>query len=158
MVTTEPRSAPQHPREGEVVAALRERTALTRAEIAETTGLSRSTVSSVLGTLLEEGAVVVAGYDEQPGRGRPTERVQIDRRVVRSARRAAPPARRRPARQQRPPQLPPRLAPPARVGPAGTGRSCPPHRPACLASRGARSLRADTATTERHRTMAADRG
>ncbi|HLR28738.1 MAG TPA: ROK family transcriptional regulator [Ruania sp.] len=84
MVTTEPRSAPQHPREGEVVAALRERTALTRAEIAETTGLSRSTVSSVLGTLLEEGAVVIAGYDEQPGRGRPTERVQIDRRVVRS--------------------------------------------------------------------------
>src|SRR5699024_3745144 len=84
MVTTEPRSAPQHPREGEVVAALRECTALTRAEIAETTGLSRSTVSSVLGTLLEEGAVVIAGYDEQPGRGRPTERVQIDRRVVRS--------------------------------------------------------------------------
>src|SRR5699024_6343962 len=84
MVTTEPRSAPRRPRDGEVVAALRERTALTRAEIAETTGLSSSTVSSVLGTLLEEGAVVIAGYDEQPGRGRPTEGVQIDRRVVRS--------------------------------------------------------------------------
>src|SRR5699024_10831120 len=84
MVTTEPRSPPQHPREGEAVAALRARTALTRAESAEATGLRRSPVSSVLGPLLEEGAVVIAGYDEQPGRGRPTERVQIDRRVVRS--------------------------------------------------------------------------
>lgn len=84
MVTTESRSAPEHPREGEVVDAFRARAALTRAEVAESTGLSRSTVSTVLGNLLDEGAVVLSSYDEQPGRGRPTERVRLDRSVVRS--------------------------------------------------------------------------
>lgn len=84
MITTESGSAPQHPRESEVVEAFRGGAALTRAEVADATGLSRSTVSTVLGRLLEEGAVVISSYDEQPGRGRPTERVRIDRSVVRS--------------------------------------------------------------------------
>lgn len=83
MVTVEPDAA-SHPREAEVVEAFRDNRSLTRAEIATRTGLSRSTVSEVLGRLIDEGAVQVVGHDEQPGRGRPTERVQIDRTAVRS--------------------------------------------------------------------------
>ncbi|WP_026819378.1 ROK family transcriptional regulator [Arthrobacter castelli] len=84
MVTAEPHLASAHPREAEVVKTFRNKGAVTRAQITDITGLSRSTVSAVIGRLVDEGVVVVASYDEQPGRGRPTERVEIDRTVVRS--------------------------------------------------------------------------
>ncbi|MBK0330834.1 ROK family transcriptional regulator [Brachybacterium sp. MASK1Z-5] len=84
MSTTGSLPTPAHPREAEVIDAFRGGGTLTRALIAESTGLSRSTVSAVLTGLVEEGAVEVVGHDEQPGRGRPTERVAIDRTAVRA--------------------------------------------------------------------------
>ncbi|MFE5775971.1 ROK family protein [Brachybacterium sp. NPDC056505] len=84
MSTTGSPPTPAHPREAEVIDAFRDGGTLTRALIAESTGLSRSTVSAVLTRLVEEGAVEVVGHDEQPGRGRPTERVAIDRAAVRA--------------------------------------------------------------------------
>ncbi|UEJ84259.1 ROK family protein [Brachybacterium halotolerans subsp. kimchii] len=84
MSTTGSLPTPAHPREAEVINAFRGGGTLTRALIAESTGLSRSTVSAVLTRLVEEGAVEVVGHDEQPGRGRPTERVAIDRTAVRA--------------------------------------------------------------------------
>jgi predicted NBD/HSP70 family sugar kinase len=84
MSTTGSLPTPAHPREAEVIDAFRDGGTLTRARIAESTGLSRSTVSAVLTRLVEEGAVEVVGHEEQPGRGRPTERVAIDRTAVRA--------------------------------------------------------------------------
>lgn len=84
MSTTGSPPTPAHPREAEVIDAFRDGGTLTRALIAESTGLSRSTVSAVLTRLVEEGVVEVVGHDEQPGRGRPTERVEIDRAAVRA--------------------------------------------------------------------------
>ncbi|WP_152352413.1 ROK family transcriptional regulator [Brachybacterium subflavum] len=84
MSTTGSLPTPAHPREAEVIDAFRGGGTLTRARIAESTGLSRSTVSAVLTRLVEEGAVEVVGHEEQPGRGRPTERVAIDRTAVRA--------------------------------------------------------------------------
>jgi predicted NBD/HSP70 family sugar kinase len=84
MSTTGSLPAPAHPRETEVIEAFRDGGTLTRARIAEVTGLGRSTVSAVVTRLVEEGAVEVVGHDEQAGRGRPTEQVAIDRTAVRA--------------------------------------------------------------------------
>lgn len=78
MSTTGSNHDPAHPREAEVIEALRTSRPITRAAIAEATGLSRTTVSAVIAPLLEEGTVVVAGHEDHPGRGRPTERIEID--------------------------------------------------------------------------------
>ncbi|MBP2380130.1 ROK family transcriptional regulator [Brachybacterium sacelli] len=84
MSTTGSHQAPASAREREVIEAFRAGGVLTRARIAETTGLGRSTVSAVLTRLTDEGAIAVVGHDEQDGRGRPTERLAVDPDAVRA--------------------------------------------------------------------------
>lgn len=84
MSTTGSHQTPAFAREREVIETFRAGGVLTRAQVAETTGLGRSTVSAVLTRLLDEGAVAVVGHNEQDGRGRPTERLAIDPNAVRA--------------------------------------------------------------------------
>ncbi|WP_165831731.1 ROK family transcriptional regulator [Brachybacterium endophyticum] len=84
MSTTGSLPTPAHPREAEVIEVFRGGGAITRAGLAEVTGLSRSTISAVVTRLVDEGAVKVVGHDERDGRGRPTEQVAVDRAALRA--------------------------------------------------------------------------
>ncbi|TWD81376.1 putative NBD/HSP70 family sugar kinase [Kribbella amoyensis] len=66
--------------EERVLRALREGGAMSRGEIAELVGLSRSTLSEVTGRLLHRGAIVVVDTDagRREGSGRPAERLALD--------------------------------------------------------------------------------
>jgi len=77
MSTTGSHQVPASAREREVIEAFRAGGVLTRARIAETTGLGRSTVSAVLTRLTDEGVIAVVGHEEHDGRGRPTERLAV---------------------------------------------------------------------------------
>ncbi|MEY8039117.1 ROK family transcriptional regulator [Saccharopolyspora cebuensis] len=63
-----------------VLRALRERGALSRGEIAEVVGLSRTTVSEITRDLLRRGVIVVVDTDAavRAGSGRPAERLALD--------------------------------------------------------------------------------
>ncbi|SFS73812.1 ROK family transcriptional regulator [Saccharopolyspora flava] len=63
-----------------VLRALRERGALSRGEIADAVGLSRTTISEITRDLLRDGAVVVVDTDaaQRAGSGRPAERLALD--------------------------------------------------------------------------------
>ncbi|MET3768204.1 putative NBD/HSP70 family sugar kinase [Marisediminicola sp. UYEF4] len=66
--------------EERVLALLRERGALRRAEIANQVGLSRTTLSEIANSLLERRAIVVVDTDavSREGSGRPAERLALD--------------------------------------------------------------------------------
>lgn len=66
--------------EERVLQALREHGALSRTQIAEVIGLSRTTLSDITSHLLERGAIVVVDTDAETraGRGRPAERLALD--------------------------------------------------------------------------------
>ncbi|MBE1878410.1 ROK family transcriptional regulator [Myceligenerans pegani] len=66
--------------EGRVLSALRAFGALSRAELAERVGLSRTTLSEITATLVKRGAVVVVDTDAalRRGSGRPAERLALD--------------------------------------------------------------------------------
>jgi predicted NBD/HSP70 family sugar kinase len=66
--------------EQRVLAVLRERGALSRAQIAERVGLSRTTLSEITADLVARGAVVVArtDLDLRQGSGRPAELLALD--------------------------------------------------------------------------------
>ncbi|WP_328993550.1 ROK family transcriptional regulator [Kribbella sp. NBC_01245] len=66
--------------EDRVLRALREGGAMSRGEIAEVVGLSRSTMSEITGSLLHRGAIVVVSTDAgyRAGSGRPAERLALD--------------------------------------------------------------------------------
>jgi predicted NBD/HSP70 family sugar kinase len=68
--------------EERVLRALREGGAMSRGEIAEVVGLSRSTLSEITGSLLQRGAIVVVDTDaaRREGSGRPAERLALDPR------------------------------------------------------------------------------
>ncbi|MEB3371845.1 ROK family transcriptional regulator [Saccharopolyspora mangrovi] len=70
----------RHTHQERVLRALRERGALSRGEIAEAVGLSRTTVSEITRDLLRHGAVVVVDTDaaSRAGSGRPAERLALD--------------------------------------------------------------------------------
>lgn len=58
---------------------LREHGALTRAEVADRIGLSRTTLSEITSSLLERRVISTLGPEgEANGRGRPAERLQLD--------------------------------------------------------------------------------
>lgn len=66
--------------EERILAALRERGALSRAALATTVQLSRTTVSETTTMLLERGAIIVVDTDagSRAGSGRPAERLALD--------------------------------------------------------------------------------
>lgn len=66
--------------EERVLRALRDSGALSRGEIAEQVGLSRTTLSDITNSLLERGAIMVVNTDadERSGRGRPAARLALD--------------------------------------------------------------------------------
>ncbi|WP_104088065.1 ROK family transcriptional regulator [Cryobacterium sp. N19] len=66
--------------EERVLRALSEHGSLSRSEISDYVGLSRTTLSEITTVLLERGAIVVAAVDssERAGRGRPAARLAID--------------------------------------------------------------------------------
>ncbi len=66
--------------EERILRALREHGALSRSEISEHVGLSRTTLSEIATVLLERGAIVASASDasERAGRGRPAARLAID--------------------------------------------------------------------------------
>ncbi|SDR75136.1 ROK family transcriptional regulator [Microterricola viridarii] len=66
--------------EERVLRALRELGALSRAEISERVGLSRTTTSEITAELIQRRAIVVVAPDaaERAGRGRPAERLVLD--------------------------------------------------------------------------------
>lgn len=66
--------------EERVLTALRAEGALSRAELAQRVGLSRTTLSEITATLLQRGAVVVMDTDaaRRRGSGRPAERLALD--------------------------------------------------------------------------------
>lgn len=66
--------------EDRVLQVLREHGALTRGEIADLVGLSRTTLSEITNVLLERGAITIASTDGdvRAGRGRPAERLVLD--------------------------------------------------------------------------------
>ncbi|MGV9767966.1 ROK family transcriptional regulator [Microbacterium sp. NPDC003461] len=68
--------------EDRVLRALREHGALSRGELAERVGLSRTTLSEITADLLRRGAIVVAETDarSRTGSGRPAERLALDPR------------------------------------------------------------------------------
>lgn len=74
-------TAPSH--EDRALHLLRERGALTRGELAELLGVSRTTMSGVAATLLARRAVVVTETDAagRQGSGRPAERLALDPRA-----------------------------------------------------------------------------
>lgn len=66
--------------EDRVLRVLGENGALTRGEIAQRVGLSRTTLSEITNVLLERGAIIIANTDGEirAGRGRPAERLVLD--------------------------------------------------------------------------------
>jgi predicted NBD/HSP70 family sugar kinase len=66
--------------EERVLAILRERGGLSRAQIADRSGLSRTTLSEITGSLLARGAIVVVNTDarDRAGSGRPAELLALD--------------------------------------------------------------------------------
>jgi predicted NBD/HSP70 family sugar kinase len=66
--------------EDRVLRVLREHGALTRGEIANRVGLSRTTLSEITNVLLVRGAITIANTDAdaRAGRGRPAERLVLD--------------------------------------------------------------------------------
>ena len=70
----------RHSHQERVLRALRERGALSRGEIAEAVGLSRTTISEITRDLLRHGSVVVLDTDaaSRAGSGRPAERLVLD--------------------------------------------------------------------------------
>ncbi|TCO19796.1 putative NBD/HSP70 family sugar kinase [Kribbella steppae] len=66
--------------EERVLRALRGGGAMSRGQIAEIVGLSRSTLSEITGSLLQRGAIVVVDTDaaKREGSGRPAERLALD--------------------------------------------------------------------------------
>jgi predicted NBD/HSP70 family sugar kinase len=66
--------------EERVLGALREHGVLSRGEIADLVGLSRTTISEITGNLLARGAIVVVDTDaaSREGSGRPAERLALD--------------------------------------------------------------------------------
>ncbi|PWC06407.1 ROK family transcriptional regulator [Mycetocola zhujimingii] len=66
--------------EDRVLQVLREHGALTRGQIAEHVGLSRTTLSEITNVLLERGAITTTNTDGdiRAGRGRPAERLVLD--------------------------------------------------------------------------------
>lgn len=66
--------------EGRVLAALRAGGALSRGELAQRIGLSRSSLSEITRSLLQRGAIVVVDTDAalRQGSGRPAERLALD--------------------------------------------------------------------------------
>ena len=66
--------------EERVLRVLREQGALSRGEIAQSVGLSRTTLSEITGSLLLRGALVVVDTDaaKREGSGRPAERLALD--------------------------------------------------------------------------------
>ena len=79
MSTGRPASA-QRTHEASVLRVLRERGALSRGEIAELVGVSRTTLSDLAGRLLDRGAIIVADTDasSREGSGRPAELLALD--------------------------------------------------------------------------------
>lgn len=69
--------------EDRVLAVLRDRGAMSRAQIAPLVGLSRTTLSEITGSLLETRAIVVTNTDavSREGRGRPAELLALDPRA-----------------------------------------------------------------------------
>lgn len=69
--------------EDRVLAVLRDRGALSRAQIAPLVGLSRTTLSEITGSLLDTRAIVVTKTDavSREGRGRPAELLALDPRA-----------------------------------------------------------------------------
>lgn len=70
--------ASRRPHDDVVLAALRRFGPLTRAEIVEHAGLSRTTISQVVGTLLQNGVLHVSRETAPEGPGRPVERLYLD--------------------------------------------------------------------------------
>lgn len=70
----------RHSHQERVLRALRERGALSRGELAEAVGLSRTTISEITRDLLGHGSVVVldTDADSRAGSGRPAERLVLD--------------------------------------------------------------------------------
>ncbi|UVY84061.1 ROK family protein [Brachybacterium sp. NBEC-018] len=68
--------------EEQVLAALRDRGALRRAELGALVGLSRTTLSEIVGDLLRRGAITVVSTDAEHrrGSGRPAELIALDPR------------------------------------------------------------------------------
>ncbi|MEU6551943.1 ROK family transcriptional regulator [Streptomyces sp. NPDC046915] len=66
--------------EDRVLRALQENGALSRGEMARVVGLSRTTLSDIVGSLLQRGAIVVVDTDaaRRAGSGRPAERLALD--------------------------------------------------------------------------------
>jgi len=66
--------------EDRVLAALRSHGALSRSELAQRVGLSRTTLSEITASLLLRGAIIVANTDAatRAGSGRPAERLALD--------------------------------------------------------------------------------
>jgi predicted NBD/HSP70 family sugar kinase len=66
--------------EQRILATLREQGSLSRGEIADRVGLSRTTLSDITASLLTRGAIVVAETDaaQREGSGRPAERLALD--------------------------------------------------------------------------------
>lgn len=66
--------------EDRVLAALRSNGALSRSELAQRVGLSRTTLSEITASLLLRGAIIVANTDAatRAGSGRPAERLALD--------------------------------------------------------------------------------
>ncbi|WP_083603256.1 ROK family transcriptional regulator [Bowdeniella nasicola] len=65
--------------ESRVLELLRTSGAMTRGELADATGITRSTISEIVTDMLDRGAVVVAGTDrDRPGRGRRAEHILLD--------------------------------------------------------------------------------
>lgn len=70
--------ASRRPHDDVVLSALRRFGPLTRAEVVEHAGLSRTTVSQVVGELLRAGVLHVSRESAQEGPGRPVERLYLD--------------------------------------------------------------------------------
>ncbi len=77
---TDVRGVPRRTHEERVLDALRSGGALSRGDLAERVGLSRTTLSEVTGELLRRGAVVVVDDDSatRRGSGRPAQRLALD--------------------------------------------------------------------------------
>lgn len=66
--------------ERELIRVLRVRGPLTRQELIDETGLSRTTLYAIIGELLEAGAIVESPSREAPRRGRPVSVISLDPR------------------------------------------------------------------------------
>ena len=82
MKTTESSAAIDRIHEAEIIQALSAHGAMSRAELSESISLGRSALSVVLTRLMDNGTVVIAGTEKKDGRGRPSERLEIDARGI----------------------------------------------------------------------------